>query len=169
MSWFLSSLLQLIIIAIFFITLYYKRPTLGLYALFSAIIIGVFASISPQILFGIKPYLQIWELDNVVFNLSKSFTWYHFTINNYVTSFFVGIGFGYLMRKEVSLTRLQQKLIWVVSTVMIISVYFSHNSFFRLDRSAPLWSALLYTSIGKLFWSLGFGWIIFACCTQRGG
>jgi hypothetical protein len=108
-------------------------------------------------------------LETFAFTLSKSFIWYRYGPNSYATSFFVGIGFGYLMRKEVIFTQLQQKFFWIVSTIMIISVYFWHNTFWRLDRSAPLWSVLLWHSFGKLFWSLGFGWIIFACCTGRGG
>jgi hypothetical protein len=127
------------------------------------------ASIAPYILFGLKPYLQIWELESVIFSFSKSFTWFHLTPNNYLTSFLVGISFGYLMGKEISFSRFQENLFWILSSVSIITIYFWHNVFWSLDKSGPLWSALLWHSIGKLFWSLSFGWIIYACCTERGG
>jgi len=168
-TWFLSTLLQLTIIAPIFIITYFKKPIVGLYAIIAVIIIGLFASISPQVLFGIKPYLQIWDLETVHVTISKSFRWYHNTPNVYVTSFFVGIAFGYLMRKEISFSRLQQILFWILSIVMILTVYFWHNNFWRLDKSAPLWSVLLWHSIGKLLFSSGFGWIFYMCCTGRGG
>jgi hypothetical protein len=161
--------LQLTIIAPIFIITYFKKPIVGLIATISAIIFGLFASIAPLVLFGIKPYLQIWELESILVTISNSFVWYHMTPNVYVISFFVGIAFGYLMKKKITFSRFQEKVNWILSTVMIITVYFWHNSFWSLHESAPLWSVLLWHSFGKLFFCLGFAWIYFACCTGRGG
>jgi hypothetical protein len=129
----------------------------------------LFASIAPQLLFGLKPYLQIWDLETTMFTDSISFKWYHVTTNNYGTSFFVGIAVGYLLREKILFTKIQEILFWILTTIMMTGVLLWHNSFWRLDKSAPLLSALLWHSIGKLLFCLGFAWILYACCIGRGG
>ncbi len=131
--------------------------------------LSLFASISPKILFGITPYLQIWDLDLSDFSNTNSFVYYHVTPNNYGISFFVGIAFGYLLYKKVLFSRLKEKFIWILSLIMIITVYLWHNSFWRSDKSAQLLSVLLWYSIGKLLFCSGFAWILYACCIGRGG
>jgi peptidoglycan/LPS O-acetylase OafA/YrhL len=91
------------------------------------------------------------------------------TTNNYGTAFFVGIAFGYLFRKKILFTKIQEILFWILSTLMMTGVLLWHNTFFRLDKSAPLLSVLLWHSIGKLLFCLGFAWILYACCIGRGG
>ncbi len=161
--------MQLFLIAPIFIIIFYKKQIYGTYAIITAIILSLFASISPKILFGITPYLQIWDLDSSILSNGNSFVYYHFTPNNYGISFFVGIAFGYLLNKKVLFSRLKEKFIWILSLVMIITVYFWNNSFWRLDKSAPLLSVLLWHSIGKLLFCSGLGWILYACCIGRGG
>jgi hypothetical protein len=161
--------MQLFLIAPIFIIIFYKKQIYGTYAIITAIILSLFASISPKILFGITPYLQIWDLDSSILSNGNSFVYYHFTPNNYGISFFVGIAFGYLLNKKVLFSRLKEKFIWILSLVMIITVYFWNNSFWRLDKSAPLLSVLLWLSIGKLLFCSGLGWILYACCIGRGG
>jgi hypothetical protein len=139
--------MQLYLIAPIFIIIFYKKQIYGTYAIITAIILSLFASISPKILFGITPYLQI---DSDFFLNANTFVYYHYTPNNYGISFFVGIAFGYLLYKKVLFSRLKEKLIWILSLVMIITVYLWHNSFWRLDNSTPLLSILLWHSIGKL-------------------
>jgi hypothetical protein len=167
-TWFLSALLHLSLIAPIFIKTYYRKPILGIVSIIAAIIFSLFASITPHFLFSIKPYLQIWDLDTFVIIDSKSFKWYHLTTNNYGTSFFVGIAFGYLFRKKVIFTRIQEILFWILSPVLMTGVILWHNTFYRLDKSAPLLCVLLWHSIGKLF-CLGFAWILYVCCIGREG
>jgi hypothetical protein len=161
--------MQLFLIAPIFIIIFYKKQVYGTYAIITAIILSLFASISPKILFGITPYLQLWDLDSVAFTKTVSYVYYHTTPNNYGISFFVGIAFGYMLTKRVLFTRSQELYSWILSLVMIITVYFWHNSFWRLDKSTPLSNVLLWLTIGKLFFCSGFAWVLYACCTGRGG
>jgi len=163
--------MQLFLIAPIFIIIFYKKQIYGIYVIIIAIVLSLFASISPKILFGITPYLQLWDhnLDSADFPSANSVVYYHFTPNNYGISFFVGIAFGYMLRKKVVFTRSQEIYSWILSLVMIITVYFWHNSFWRLDKSEPLLNVFLWHSIGKLLFCLGFAWILYACCSGRGG
>ncbi|XP_054155968.1 nose resistant to fluoxetine protein 6-like [Oppia nitens] len=174
-TWFLSSLLQLTIVAPVFVIIYYRNRMYGSLATVAAVICGTMASIAPYILFHLKPYLQLWDLETVLFSVSRSYTWYHFTPNNYVTAFFIGIGTGFCLYKPsgtssyLKPTNRITVLIWLITIPVCTSVYFYHNTFWRLDQSAPLASILLWHSLGKLVFCLGIAWIYYALCTGRAG
>ncbi len=168
-TWFLSALMQLLAIAPIFIITYHRKKILGIYAIITAIILGLLTAIAPQILFGIKPYLMIWGLDSLAITNTKSFVWYHMTPNVYLVSFSVGIAFGYLLKEKVLFTRFQQILGWILSLVMISTVYIWHNTFWRFEKSTTILNALIWLSFGKLFFSAGFAWIFYSCCVGKGG
>ena len=156
-------------IAPVFVIIYFKKPIVGIYTILTAIILSLFVAIAPTLIWGIPPYLRIWELDSVIFSNSRSLAYYHTFPTVYLISFLVGFPFGFMLMKRIQFSRLQETLFWTASLVAIPSVYFWHNTFWRLDHSAPLISALLWHTIGKLAFSLGFGWIFYACCTGRAG
>ena len=149
--------------------IFYKKPIFGIYLIISAIILSLFIAIAPQLLLGIPPYLRIWDLDTRIFAISISWEYYHTHPTVYLISFLVGFPFGFMLFKNVWFTRLQENVFWVLSIISMVSVYLWHNTFWRLDESSPLINALLWHSIGKLAFSLGVGWIIFACCSGRAG
>jgi hypothetical protein len=161
--------MQLFLIAPIFIIIFYKKQIYGTYAIITAIILSLFASVSPKIIFGIRHYLPAWDRNSASFQKSNSLKYFYFTPNNYGISFFVGIAFGYLLYKKVLFSRLKEKFIWILSLVMIITVYLWHNNFCRSDKSAPFLDILLWHSIGKLLFCSGFAWILYACCIGRGG
>jgi hypothetical protein len=162
--------MQLLLIAPIFIIIFYKKQIYGTFAIITAIILSLFASVSPKLLFGIRHYLQqLWGRDSAVFWNTNSFVYFYYTPNNYGISFFVGIAFGYMLKKKVVFTRSQEIYSWILSLVMIITVYFLHNSFWRLDKSEPLLNVFLWHSFGKLLFCSGFAWILYTCCIGRGG
>ena len=169
-TWFLATLLQLTAIAPIFVIIYFKNELMGIFTLIMGIIMALFLAISPLIFFGIKPYLQIWDLDSVIFANSSSLTAYHTFPTVYLISFLTGFPFGYLLHKnKVKVSKTQVKMFWIMSLGAIFGVYFWNNSFWRIDHSAPLINALLWHTAGKLAFGLGVGWFLFACCTGRGG
>ena len=169
MTWFLAALLQLTAIAPIFVIIFFKKPIVGIYTIITAIILSLLIAISPQILLGIPPYLRIWDLESIIFSNSRSMAYYHTMPIAYLVTFLVGFPFGFMLFKNVQFTKLQERVFWVLSVISILSVYLWHNSFWRLDQSAPLISILLWHTVGKLVFGMGVGWIIFACCSGRGG
>ena len=138
--------------------------------LITGIVIGLFLAISPYLLFGIKPYLQIWEVGSTGILGSASFVYYHTIPSVYLISFLSGFPFGYLLYKNtIKLSKTQVVVFWMLSLCVIFAEYFWNSSFYRPDRSAPLISTLFWLTAGKLAFSLGIGWLLFACCTGRGG
>lgn len=169
-TWFLATLLQLTAIAPIFVIIYFKNKLIGLFTLLIGLLLGIFLVISPYVIFGIRPYLQIWDLDSVIFANSSSLTAYHTFPTVYLISFLAGFPFGYLLHKnKVKLSKLEESLFWVLSVCAIFGVYFWNNTFWRKDHSSPLINALLWHTVGKLAFGVGIGWTLFACCTGRGG
>jgi peptidoglycan/LPS O-acetylase OafA/YrhL len=167
-SWFLSALLQLQIIAPIFILLYYKKPNLGICATILAIILGLIAAVAPQLLYNIKPYAKHWEMETFE-EIFDGWKWYHLTTNGYITSFFVGIIVGFLMRKQIFISRQVEILSLIISIAMIVSIYLWNNTFWSRDRSASDLSLLLWYSFGKLISSTGYACIFYILSTGKGG
>ena len=160
--------MQLNLTAPLFIILYYKKPKLGIFVTCLTIILGLFLSIAPQVLYGIKPYVKHLEVETFS-ELFESWKWYHLTPNGYITSYFVGILIGFILRKELSINRKLVIRLWIITIVAILSVYLWNNKLWRLDEAASDMNVLLWISTGKLILVFGFAWIYYALCTERAG
>lgn len=165
-TWFISALFQLHIIVPILIMIYYKNPKYGFYTMIGAIIIGMFLSVSPTIVFGIIPQVQYLQIETFE-ELLQSFLWYHLSTNVYIVSFLVGVLGGYFLRKDIKFNVQHEVLLWIFSVITIIVVFTWNNAFWKLDKSSPLYSVLLWHTFGKLFFALAFTWIFFALCTGR--
>jgi len=163
--------MQYLLITPFFVILYYKKPKIGIYLILVFILFTSIVSISPKILFGIEPYLQIIVHGTTLLTkqIKDSFNWYHTTPNVYFVSYFIGIGFGFLVNKNIKFSRRHENLFWTLSIISVFTMYYWNNTFFRSDHYIPVWSALLWHSIGKIFFGLSTAWIFYAICTGRGG
>lgn len=170
-TWFLASLLQLTAIAPIFVLIYFKNSLVGIFTLIFGVIMALFVAILPWILLQKRPYLQIWDLDSIVFANSSSLTLYHTLPTVYLISFLIGFPFGFMLYKNnnIKISAIIQNVCSIMSITSIFGVYLWHNSFWRTDRSASLVNALLWHSVGKLVFGAGVGWLLFACCTGRGG
>ena len=169
----MSSLLQFLIFSPLFIILYHKKPRMGVIVILMSILISLFITISPLLLFGIKPWHQI--LTHGIQMLSSEFNhsvnWFHTTPNVHLISYLIGICFGFLLNEKQSLNITEKcvKLLWLASVVAILFMYYWNDSFWKGGGDEPQLSVLLWHTIGKVFYSTSFGWIYLACCTGRGG
>ena len=117
-------------------------------------IVGLITSllfvISPYLLFGIRPYLQIWDLDTALLVNSSHFSPYHTYTTVYLVTFLTGFPFGYLMHKgTVKLSKMHVRVSWLSSICAILGVYFWNNTFWRSDHSSSLINVILWLTIGK--------------------
>jgi len=155
----------------FFIILYYKKPKIGVYAIIAAITFTLFLSISPTLLFGIKPYLQIIIHGSQLLggDFMDSIIWYHTAPNVHAISYFIGIALGFIMRTTFIISPSQQKFFWILSISSIIGMYYWNNTFWKPSETEMGLSVLLWYSIGKLMFCISFGWIYYAICTGKAG
>ncbi|CAG2182840.1 unnamed protein product, partial [Oppiella nova] len=56
---------------------------------------------------------------------------------------------------------------WCASVLAIIIVYMWSNTFWKVQKSAPLFSVLLWFTFGKLAFAIAITWIFFCLCTGR--
>ena len=163
----MAALFQLTIISLIIIVLYYKSRFYGLLALTTALCLSQFASIAPNLLFGILPPPRVPLYDMISYE--KSMTWWHFGTNIYGISFFIGIGFGFLLESNIQITRSKSSILWIYSIIACPLIYSLHTSLYNSDNSVSLIYMYLWYSLGKTLFCVGVGWIYFACCSQRGG
>ncbi|OQR70011.1 nose resistant to fluoxetine protein 6-like [Tropilaelaps mercedesae] len=85
-------------------------------------------------------------------------------------SFCVGIITGYLVLAygAYKLTRAIQGALWATATTICLLVVFGPHKWFA---GAPHegWDAIIYAATHRTAWSMGLGWLTFACSTGRGG
>jgi len=163
--------MQFILVSPLFIILHYKKPKIGVYAIVTAIIFTLFLSVSPKLLFGIKPYLQIIGHGTKLLtkDVSDSVNWYHTAPNVHALSYFIGIAAGFLIKKKVTLSQNREKIIWALTVFGITSMYYWQMTFFKASETEPVVGSLLWHSFGKLMFSSSWAWIFFAICTGRAG
>ena len=161
-----SALFQLHIIIPIFVIIYYKNPKIGLYLACGGIAVGMFLSVAPTLIFGILPQVQYLQIESYE-QLFKSFTWYHLSTTQYIVSFLVGVTGGFFLRKNLNLPIEYEVIGWVSSIFAIITVYMWSNTFWKPQKSAALFSVLLWFTFGKLAFALALTWIFFCLCTGR--
>ncbi|CAG2168622.1 unnamed protein product [Oppiella nova] len=165
-TWFVSALFQLHVIIPILIIIYYKNAKYGAYATAGAIVLGMVSSISPTLIFNILPQMQYIQIESYE-ELFRSFAWYHLSTTQYIASFVVGVAGGYLIRRDWNLCIEYEVMGWCASVLAIIIVYMWSNTFWKVQKSAPLFSVLLWFTFGKLAFAIAITWIFFCLCTGR--
>ena len=126
-----------------------------------AIVLSLFAAISPKIIFNISPHELLSPMEE---RADLSYIWWYSGFNTYGIAFFVGIIFGYLLDSNVKISQSKTVFFWIYAIAVCPLIYEIYNSFKTTEFFLYFW----YT-LGKLFFCTGIGWIFFACCTGRGG
>jgi len=142
------------------------------------IIMGCLICISPKLLFGtsISPFeiSTMNSLSEIKYSIIR-FT--QFT-DQYISSFAMGILLGYLVRKKPNFNvggKFFEIILWVIFPLLSFSSVIWAESFVHFNQlnndfaSQNQLNIMLCLSCGKILWSLGVFWTIYACCTGRGG
>lgn len=66
------------------------------------------------------------------------------------------------------LATLTQGALWATSTAVCLAVVFGPHKWFA-GASHEGWDAVIYAATHRTAWSIGLGWLTFACATGRGG
>jgi len=88
----------------------------------------------------------------------------------------MGILLGYIVRKKPNFNiggKFLEIILWIVFSLLSLSSIIWAESFIHLDHSDYVsqnqFNLMICLSCGKILWSLGIFWAIYACCTGRGG
>ncbi|CAG2111202.1 unnamed protein product [Medioppia subpectinata] len=165
-TWFVSAIFQLHIIIPILIIICYKNAKYGVYTTVGVIVLAMIASIIPTVIFNILPQMQYILIDSYE-ELYRSFTWYHLSTTQYIVSFVVGVAGGYLIRRDWTLSIEYEVMGWCASVFTIIIVFMWSNTFWKVQKSAPLYSVLLWFTFGKFGFAVAITWIFFCLCTGR--
>lgn len=166
-----SALFQLEIFApILLLTLNFKR--FGFVFLIFLAIIGCYLSIIRKLFFGLN--IAPFEVSNMnsVQDIRHSFLHYLGSTEQNISTFIIGLIYGFLIRKRPNLNtggRIGNLILWIVLlSLPPIASYWSEG-FKALKGGFSQFSFIMWFLSGRAMWALGYGWIIFACCTKRAG
>lgn len=135
---------------------------------------------------GVLTYVNDWP--PMIFSTISSDTWF----NEFYTRFYTratpylwGIIVGYFMHKYPNWHRKGTKKLskvvvlsgWTISAVLCLTTVFGLRSYWPMDFSCighstdcyGIYASVMYASFGRLAWSIGVSWVIFACTNGYGG
>ncbi len=136
------------------------------------IIIGCFLSIVPKLFYGfnIAPYEA--STMNSVLEIRHSLLHYLGSTQQNISTFIIGLIVGYLIRKKPNLNtggKLGNLILWITLPLLPPIASYWSESFKASEGEFSQLSFIMWFLSGRVMWSLGYGWIVFACCTKRGG
>ncbi|XP_054161210.1 nose resistant to fluoxetine protein 6-like [Oppia nitens] len=166
-TWFVSALFQLHILVPMIVIVYHRNSRRGLYLACGVLAVGMVVSVLPALVYNILPQMQYIQMDSTE-QIYRSFSWYHLSTTQYLVGFVTGVTGGYLIRRDWSGLRIEYEVVgWLSSLSAICIVYMWSNTFWKVQRSAPLYSVLLWFTVGKFSFALAVTWILFCLCTGR--
>ena len=157
---------HLSLVSAILIVLYFRDKFIGSISLTIVILLSLFASIAPKLLFDINPKELVSKFDE---EYDASFTWWYTSTNNYGIAFFIGITFGYLLDSNIRISRSKTALFWIYTIVVCPLIFILHNSLISKDFSVPLVNIFLWYTLGKFLFCIGIAWVYYACCIERAG
>jgi len=148
-------------------------PKVGIILNILLIAFGSFASILPKFLgLPIAPF-EVSEMDSVK-QIQRSLVRYNIGFEQCLTPFLSGILVGYLVANKSKFSNFFNKkfissLLWILFLLMTSSAIIWGENFKDLDLIPNKLNLLLWFSLGKVLWSLGFATLILLLCTGSGG
>jgi len=135
------------------------------------IVLGCILILIPYLLFDVTP---IYQFPKNLEALRNSTKYQFFRTEIYLTSYSIGILFGYLTRKYPNVHlegKYWELVIWVISLSLSVCTILWNENLIEIMRNGQTSriSNLLYLSIGKISWTIGICWLIFATTTGRAG
>jgi hypothetical protein len=149
-------------------------PTIGFILNFLLIIFGCFLTIITRFLFGFKliPY-EVSEMYSLT-EMKRSFVRFSITTDQNLSVFVIGIIVGYLLRNRSVYNKFfNQKynriLLSIFCPVLCVLAIIWGENFKDINESANKINLILWFASGKILWSLGNSWIIYALYTGSKG
>lgn len=136
------------------------------------IAIGSLVTLIPKLLFNlpVAPY-EISSMTSVA-QSKLSFVHYFAATDQYTVVFLIGLFIGYLIKckPKINLGRQLANLALWVGMLSLPLISTSWNEGFKpVEGNFSQFSFVCWFFLSKIMWCMGFGWVIFACCTGRAG
>ncbi|KAK0094750.1 hypothetical protein PV326_010087 [Microctonus aethiopoides] len=172
-SWYLSVDTQLFIIApaIIYPLWRWRKPGEIILALTTAI--SVIIPFTVTLVNHLDPTLMIYTSEIEDISINEYFKSTYIKTHMRATPYCFGLVYGYILyRIQTTSYKFSQSSIiigWILGALSLIASMFSIGLFYGIRKHFTLIEAAFYSSIHRVLWSLGTGWIILACVTDNSG
>lgn len=151
-------------------TLRYR--TLGPIVIVSLIVLGSIVSIIPKVVLNLPVAPYEISLTTSIQQAKLSFIHYYAATDQYIVVFVYGLFIGYMIKCKPKINLGKRPALCAIWAGMLLMPFISTNwneGFKPIEGNFSQFSFNSWFLFSKIMWSLGFGWIMFACCTGRSG
>ncbi|GFU13148.1 nose resistant to fluoxetine protein 6 [Nephila pilipes] len=173
-GWYVMVDMQLYIISPLFLVPLIKWPKLGYSLIITAILGGSLASYILTLQYNLGSGISSFGPKNQGFYSTVSQFWEYFDklyaqpytrISPYLIGFLLA---HYVYKRRMNKTAKESKLTllcgWIISTVLMGIFVFA-----LYGRDVTTWDIAVYNGVKEIFFSCGFGWIVYVCVTGQAG
>lgn len=145
---------------------------LGSIVFLGLIFLGSIGSVIPKFLFNlpVAPY-EIAAMSSTA-QAKLSFIHYFAATDQLMVVFVCGLFIGYLIKCKPKINlgaRLSNLVLWVGMLVLPFISTSWNEGFKPLEGNFSQFSFVTWFVLSKIMWAAGFGWVMFACSTDRAG
>ncbi|XP_054159959.1 nose resistant to fluoxetine protein 6-like [Oppia nitens] len=176
LSWLLSAIFQLQLIAPIFMIPYKVMPRYGYITSLLIFTFGCFATIAPKVIQGLR--LIPYEISEIYTIADTKYCLFRFMLytDQFVSIFIIGLTTGYILRHEKSLLDLlyhKNKYIshsigFICLTTSVLGVVWSER-FKDINQIPNKLNLDIWFVFGKILWTFGNIWLIGYCFTNTNG
>ncbi|XP_048511653.1 nose resistant to fluoxetine protein 6-like [Athalia rosae] len=167
-SWYLSTDMQLFLLAPFFVYPLWKWKLFGRSIIAFATIVSV-----------ALPFVTTWINE---FPGTYMFTFRNSLLNSYahriymathnrMSPYFVGLALGYIFqqKKNASLSKWKVAAGWIASLGVMYATLYGARNMTSFRHTFNLWESALYGGLHRFSWAVSVAWVIYACHIGYGG
>jgi len=135
------------------------------------VLIGCAICTIPKLVFGIRTPYEIVDMSSFQ-EVKNSLMQYWMGVHQHISTFSIGILVGYLIKHKPNLNfggKFGELLIWILAPICTVLAIVWNEKFSYIETKTTHLENMIWIAFGKVLWSLGFAWILYSCCTGRGG
>ncbi|XP_054159355.1 nose resistant to fluoxetine protein 6-like [Oppia nitens] len=168
-----SAIFQLSLLAPLILLLVKLKHYIGYSILALLVCFGCFFSLTRRLFtdFPIAPF-EVTKMHSIE-QISHSFIYYLGSAEQNLSTLIIGLLVGYLIRNRPDIIKVNSKhgllFMWCAFLALPQIASYWSDTFKALKGIHNETNFLLWFLSGRVMWALGYGWIVFACSTNRGG
>lgn len=155
-----------------FILATFKYPVLGPVTFLGLVLVGSVVSLLPKLVFNIP--VTPYEISTTTSTAQAKLSFIHYfaATDQYIVVFVIGLLIGYLIKCRSKMYLGKRPALCALWAGMMLLPFISthwNEGFKPVEGNFSQFSFNSWFVLSKIMWCAGWGWVVFACCTDRSG
>jgi hypothetical protein len=147
------------------------KPNIAIVFNVMCVLIGCLICTLPKLIFGLKTPYEMNDINSFQ-EMKHSVMQYWMGTHQHISTFSIGLLIGYLIRYKPNMNfggKFGETLIWIFAPMCTVLAIVWNERFKFTEQKTTHLENMIWLAFGKVLWSSGFTWILYMCCTGRGG